>query len=338
MTGSDERQYWAVAAGKKGDYSEVFLRFGVAFGGNAGEDSTAENNEYVDIYQNQMRENDLVILRKGASGQNNWEILAVGHINGEYKKIESLDDMDGRNRSNCRPVQWKVPPKEEPHSIHGGFKPGTVGPIGDEGIKKAVEELFQTWRVKEPETLPPSQKILGKSEISEKLKGRVDNDKIIFDLQDISRYYDEDSEDVSEEDVKNLIITPLLRTLGWNEKTLRYEFSRPNSGKPDIVFFEGDCRSGENKDPYMILEAKSMRQGLKPAEEEINDYGEKYKNCKKAIVSNGLVFKVFTRKNGGKFELASYLSLLKPREKHPYEKNVEGFMGAIRDMKPPPKP
>ncbi len=334
MTKSNERQYWAVAAGNKDrDYSEVFLRFGVAFGGWAEEDSTEDNNDYVKIYKKTMHENDLVILKTGAIGKNKWRIVAVGCIKGEYKKIESLDDMDGWNVCNCRPVEWKVSPEEKPY-LTSGLKSGTVYPIQNDIIKKAAEELFQKWRVKDLETFPPSQEILGKSEISEKLKGLVDNDKIIFELQEISRYYYEDTDDVSEEDVKNLIITPLLRALGWNEKTLRYEFGKPNSGKPDIVFFEGDYRVEENKDPYMILEAKSMRQGLTHAEEEINEYGKrKYKNCKKAIVSNGLVFKVFTRKDGGEFELASYLSLLKPREKHPYENNVEGFMGAIRDMK-----
>lgn len=330
--------YWAIAAGSKGRaYSDLFLKFGIAF---CGDERLADETKV----------GDTIILRQGTK-----EIKAAGRVvfrEGQHSGLgdkEWLNDFDGWYLPAWCYVDWKEP--EVGPILVTGFgrqPPALFQPTASEPRQEAERILAtgcppEETGCKEPERTNPvaDQKLLemlvreGLSPPSaNELKNRIKN------IQDLASYYNEHypyDKNIPEHEARTFLVVPLLLALGWSEQQIKIEldnvdiacFSKPFENEKES---KGNC--------VAIIETKSFASGLDDALGQAKSYSKNFPNCKALITTNGYCYKIYLRNEEGLFpgdpyDPSAYINLLKPRDKYPLNpKKGNGALDAIKWLLP----
>lgn len=326
------RKYWQVAAGSGGrDYSEEFLRFGMAFVGTD-----------VDKME-EAKEGDIFVLKSGIS----W-IRAVGRVVKRDGKIchgdrEWLHDFDGWKLPAYRYVEWfkaDVPVT--------GLTRGTMREIHNQAPKDVANKIIDgpiEPEKHEPEP-EPTEKVDDDTLISFLIKEglRVSQaDELTNTIARIRRladyYFDcVPWEQVREHETRTFLVIPLLLALGWAEQQLKIELPCGGRSKVDIAGFRRPYKGtrDDNKNCTLIIETKGFSSGLTYALEQGKRYSDSFESCKLVVVTNGYCYKIYS-KRGEEFENypSAYLNLRDPRNKYPIDPDkVEGAPDAIKCLLP----
>ncbi|MBA7681489.1 hypothetical protein ES703_89828 [subsurface metagenome] len=251
-------------------------------------------------------------------------MLAVGKVMGEYQYLSVFDDVEGWDLQHCRKVSWFLP-KEK--MIILGLTRGTFNRIYKQAVKQQISQVFQSGSKISVERLPEVASELSDENLISHLidnglrpKDAEDLAQTIARIRRLVRWYWSHGADIKEHETRTFLILPLLFALGWSEQRLKIEWKAT-----DIAFFEKPY-TRQNKDAkncIMILESKRFWGGLTYAERQVKRYAKDFPNCLHLIVSDGCCYKLFKREND-KWLYNAYLNILKPRSRHPYEKNIGG--------------
>lgn len=335
------KTYWQVAAGSLSrDYTQDFLRYGMAFvGGGTQIDTMAKT-----------KVNDRIILKRGMS-----EIVAVGEIiehegkaNGNLDKAW-LRDFDGWDLSAYCYVEWHVP-KESIKTK--GLTRATIQEVHQDNLKKLSEKILAETHA--------SQMIEPEPSVTKKVE---DNDILEFLIQEglrpsaaedlttafrrirllASYYYHKcKPEDIREHETRTFLILPLLLSLGWPEQQIKIELGAGEGRRVDVACFSRPYRrdsnnNANNNDCALILESKGFSQGLYYASSQGIEYAKHFPNCQVVVVSNGYCYKAYLRGKDGEFQQnpSAYLNLLNPQDLYPLDPiNVKGSLNLLRYLLP----
>lgn len=328
-------RYWQVAAGSSSrDYSDAFIRHGLAFVGG---------DRYIAAIQT-VRAGDVILLRSGLSS-----ITAVGRIVerdgrccGSGDKLW-LRDFDGWNLPGYCHVDWHVPSAPVPIR---GLTRGTLRRLRGGEACNQVEKLLHRippTPALEPEPAPTQQ--VSDDDILEFLVSHglrpAAADELTTTLRRIrllARYYYTqcDWKDVLEYETRSFLILPFLLALGWPEQRLKIELAIGNHGRIDIAGFRRPYRRANTDDCVLIAEGKGFQYGLRHAPSQAREYSKRFPNCNTLIVSNGYCYKAYRRVDGTFSERpTAYLNLLDPRDAYPLDpKRVHGCLEALAALMP----
>ena len=314
--------FWQVAAGSAGrDYTEEFLRFGMAFVGGSDQIKA----------MSRVRAGDTVLLKRGMS-----TVVAVGEVierdgrcSGKGDK-DWLKDFDGWNLPAYCYVRWHHPEK----------------PIDTSGLTRAtIQEVWQTHlhqiaretlRDVPPLTITaPDPDSTHKVEDAEILSFLIHEglrpssaDELTNTLRRIrllARYYYDlwQWNDVREHETRTFLIVPLLLALGWAEQQMKIELG-VKSGRVDVACFSRPYRRDKNgvandHECVLLLESKGFGSGLNYAPAQAHAYATHFPSCRVVVVSNGYCYKTYERVSDGTFssEPSAYLNLLNPQDRYP---------------------
>jgi hypothetical protein len=339
------KNIWQVAAGDgERDYQDVLLQFGVMLVGPG--TMFGDYRKHKDDYENkcdattrrtlrqfadEADEKDLVVL-KGRKCGRKWETVAVGKISSAYSFEPVFSDVEGFQLQHCRRVEWRLPTR---------VKYIRLGRVRFSHVNKAPDEVKRLWETGKPihkfDPIPEDHKNVSEDElvasfVDKGLSKR--NAKCIADeikrLQDLAKWYEcdkpDEDYDVSEHETRTFLIVPLIMSLGWDEKKVKIEWEHK-----DIALF--DAPYSKQNEPAVIIESKRLWDGLGDAPEQARRYAGKHKRCGQFLVSDGIRYKLFT-KRGGEWHFSAYLNLLNPRRKHPYKPDVGGAVSFFQEMIP----
>lgn len=324
--------FWQIAAGSNGrDYSDSFLKFGMAFVGGEEQEETILKIE----------ENDIVILKIGMS-----QIKAAGTVvsrNGKHNGYNDktwLNDFDGWNLPAYIYVDWHCPMNVVQTT---GLTRTTVekswqkhnNDIANRII--AENEIFPV--VNEPDEVNPiTDKQLIDNLIRNGLsvmKAQELNDSL-YRIRLLAEYYTNSCtwEDIREHETRTFLVIPLLLSLGWTEQQIKIEYSCP-AGRMDIALFTKPFHENSAK-IKCIIETKDFSKGLDNVERQAKSYAEHFPECKIIVVTNGVRYKIYIKKNGEYQETPdSYLNILSPTDKFPLDpQKVKGAIEAIKWLLP----
>lgn len=329
-------KYWQVAAGSRGrDYSEQFLRFGMAFVGNP---KTMEKVE----------EGDVLILKAGVKG-----IRAAGQVvnrGGTYKGLGDknwLRDFDGWDLSAYCYVDWRRPSMDVPVT---GLRQGQLVEVRRQNVKDAADRIVNGEIPHEnPEPKPepePTKCVDDNTLISFLIKQglRVSQaDELTNTISRIRRladYYHDcvPWERVREHETRTFLVIPLLLALGWAEQQLKVELPCGGRKAVDIAGFRRPYtgKRSDNENCTLIIETKGFASGLSYAEDQAKRYSDSFESCKLVLVTNGYCYKAY-RKEGDEFrkDPSAYLNLRNPQDAYPIDPaNVRGATEAIKCLLP----
>jgi hypothetical protein len=332
---------WQIAAGDgTRDYADVFLRFGVILVGPGSEGDYFSNQ---DAYNNtdswacrpfirplaeELVEGDLVVLKRPNGYK--WEIVAVGEIASDYLFMDIFSDVDGWDLQHCRQVNWKTPTSQ---TVIVGLRRGTFVGVNHQ---QAVAEVQQVWAVgskvttipipDEPEEISIDQLI--DALMIEGLSGQSAEliANTIWRLRRIAKWYGSHGSDVGEHEIRTFLIVPLLISLGWAEQKVKIEWNNI-----DVVLF--DTPYSEQSKPFVIIESKRLWDGLRYAPDQAARYAKLYPTCDWFVVSDGIRYKLFKRRDD-QWHYTAYMNLLAPKRTHPYEPDVDGAVSFFLNLIP----
>ncbi|MDD4050578.1 MAG: hypothetical protein PHR28_01590 [candidate division Zixibacteria bacterium] len=339
-------KYWQIMAGSASrDYSEDFLRYGIAFVGGEGNIKAIES----------IHQGDLIVLKRGMS-----EILAVGRVvdrNGKIKgnatneterDMEWLRDYDGWDLPAYCFVDWHVPPDPEPVK---GLTRATVEGVNLQVLREIADRIYNSSVPKTPEDhLPGPTEALEDHEILTHLIGlglspsTADMLTTTFGRVRLlaSYYYTRCNwEDVREHETRTFLIVPLLLALGWSEQQMKIELGAGGK-RIDIACFRRAYRrdaknNPNNGDCALILESKGFSQGLDYAHTQGKGYATWFSSCQVVIASNGYCYKAYQRNDQGdgfSVEPSAYLNLLRPRKQYSRNPDVKGGLALLELLLP----
>ena len=321
-------QYWRITSGSDGrDYSNYFLKYGIAF---VGDDNQTQTMEHVE-------EGDIVVLTSGNT------IKAVGRVTrvGDKAK-EWLKDFDGWILSSYCHVDWKIPTEEI--SIYRGR---TIHKIHKTDVINIADIILNTGTEKRTCEEPQDVRKVEVDEILNFLKDEMkttsedDLKNAISRIQSLAEHYYNNQRwrNIREHEARTFLVIPLLLALGWREQQIKIELPC-TGGKVDIACFRENYKGQKNVDECVaIIETKSFHIGLDYAVGQINRYVEAdleyFRNCNTAIVTNSHCYKVHLR-NGDKFkeDPAAYMNIREPKNKYPLDPKVEGTLETIKWLLP----
>lgn len=315
--------YWQVAAGSDGrDYSDVFLKYGLAFVGGYKQEAAMAHVE----------PGDYMVLKHGLS-----EILAVGVVvqrggkhNGNGDK-EWLLDVDGWNLPAYCYVDWHVPPTSI--SVKG-LSRATLQMTRDPVIITEADNCVMNHPLFpiEPEPSIPAE--VKDEEIIEFLVGKglriaaAEELTCTFNrIRRLAKYYREnvDWEEVREHETRTFLIVPLLLALGWPEQSIKIEHP-VKDGRVDLALFNSPYKS-DLKNAVALIETKGFSQGLFYAPGQVHGYANHFPECNVVFVSNGYCYKAYVKTNGSfSKEPSAYLNILEPRSAYPLNPKIPGAL------------
>lgn len=345
--------YWQIATGSYGrDYSDLFLKFGIAFFG-----AGAARLEEINI-------GDTVILKQGITG-----IRAAGKVvqrDGEHrgnhyhyqdlpdkKDKEWLLDIDGWDLPAWCYVDWRVPDGDKAVSVPGLTR-GTIRRANQPGPQKKADEILATDHPpKETEHKGPEEtKLVAVEELLEELDrenlSALLDDELknkIKKIQDLAIYYRDHypwNHNIPEHEARTFLVVPLLLALGWSEEQIKIELSGGNRKRIDIACFSQPYKKCEEprENCVAIIETKGFASGLDYAQKQANSYSDNFPNCKALITTNGYFYKIYLKDEKGSFHIDSYdpsayINLLNLRDKYPLNpKEGNGALDAIKWLLP----
>jgi hypothetical protein len=329
--------YWQIAAGDIGqgrDYSEDFIRHGIAF--LAGEQQLQRLQT--------VKQGDVIVLKRGKR-----EALAVGRIverdgkTGGYGDKYWLSDFDGWDLQGYVFVEWRRMPKQT--KLPGELSRGTIMRINNPEIAALAEKILAT---------TPPEPVLPEPAVADKL---TDTEIISFLVKEglrpsaaaeltetfnrirylVEYYHAEITHgDIKEHETRTFLVAPLLLALGWSEQQLKIEYATGDGLRADIACFLKPYRTG-SEDCQIIIETKGFRHGLDVASDQARQYTARFPSCKTLIATNGYCYKMF-QKEGGEFQLkepVAYLNLRNPLKSYPrLPRDNNGGLRALQLMMP----
>ncbi|UCC58442.1 MAG: type I restriction enzyme HsdR N-terminal domain-containing protein [Candidatus Bathyarchaeum sp.] len=349
MINSDPN-YWIISAGdNERDYSELFLKHGIMLIGPGDYGNYYENKEdycKMRVYRlrrfvEEIKPGDIVILKPGMYKR----VIAAGIVEEGRNWIENelengyfytkvFSDVEGFSLQHGRYVTWHK--ADKPQELD--WWRGTIIQARDKLlpiIKPFAEETLRNPLVK-PKRIPKLPTSTTNVDLIDKLilEGFSETQAILFvhefsRIRQLGKWYEEQiyesGVDLSEHETITFLIVPLLLALGWSEKQLKIEWEQI-----DLAFFEKDY--ADTDEPMMILEAKKKTKPLQQAAKQARHYSQKYPNCKKLIVSNGIKYKLY-KKIDSAWKYKAFLDILNPFEKHPYDHNIDGAPQLLADLR-----
>lgn len=337
--------YWQIAAGAYGRaYSELFLKFGMAFCGD--EEQVAKINV-----------GDIVILKQGITG-----VLAAGKVvqrDGKHQfdkespdkdKEWLLDVIDGWDLPAWCYVDWRV----KTISPVSGLRRGTISRAKKPYLQKVADEILATGcspketEYKGPEkTKPVADQELLETLLREGLSPSSADELInkIKNIRDLAGYYRKTYDwkhNIPEHEARTFLVVPFLLALGWTEQQIKIELSSGNRKRIDIACFSQPYKRCEEPrgNCVAIIETKGFASGLDYAQKQANLYSVDFPNCKALITTNGYCYKIYLKDEKGSFHIDSYdpsayINLLNLRDKYPLNpKEGNGALDAIKWLLP----
>jgi hypothetical protein len=333
---------WQVAAGDGSrDYSDVFLKFGVILVGPGSEGNYFENKEayndadswacrpFIEPFAESVLVGDLVVLKRPSGSQ--WEIIAVGEVTSKYLHQEVFGDVEGWDLQHCHQMRWKVPGTP---TVISGLTRGTLRRVNNQQVLGEVQQIWSSGQDVPALPIPPEPETITVDEVIESLI--VDGlpgqraeliANTIWRLRRMAKYYRQHGAEVGEHEIRTFLIVPLLMSLGWAEQRVKIEWA-----SMDVVLFDTPYKKDSSK-PLVIIESKRLFDGLRYAPDQATNYAKSYPSCGRFIVSDGIRYKLFLRKDE-QWRHAAYMSLVAPKRTHPYENGVEGAVAFFRSMIP----
>lgn len=328
-------KYWQIGAGSWGrDYSDKFLKFGMAFVGGSEPIATMEKVE----------QGDIVVLKMGTQ-----KILAAGKViqrdgkpRGDADK-EWLRDFDGWDLQAYCYIDWKKPSK--PVAVKGLARK-TIQKLHQQKHKDVADDILNTGSdetvASEPEeTREIQDREILKFLVKEGLRPSSADDltNTVSRIRLLAEYYYHHCnwEDIREHETRTFLVVPLLLALGWAEQQIKIEL--PCSvGKIDMACFSKSYSYERKKDECVaIIETKGFSSGLDYVQKQAKAYSKDFPNCKVVIVTNGYCYKIYLRVGKRQFQTnpSAYINLLKPKERYPIDpENVGGALDAIKWLLP----
>jgi len=337
---------WQQAAGDTDrNYSNLCLKWDVILNGpgNAGkwpdckqplENDNCSARKITDLkrFCEDIKEGDLVVLRLGTT-----DVLGVGKVIGQYEWLEEFADVDGWDLQHVRRVKWLWKNKDEPKKFPTyTLKQGdTTQPLDSKDVVDWITslEIPKDGFDREISVLPRLNKnnIISHEEISEYLfdHGVASNSienllKEIDELIRIAKWYKK-FENPSESETVAYLVVPLLRALGWTPQRMAIEWSNV-----DLALFSNLPRSVEKLS--VVVEAKKKDNSCLTAKSQAQSYADGKENCKRLIVTDGLRYGVYIRKESD-FKLSAYMNLADLKDEYPIY-NCKGVKEALRIMTP----
>lgn len=326
--------YWQIAAGyDQRDYSDLFLKYGIAFAGGGLE---------------KVNVGDIMVLKRGIKA-----IKAVGTVVerdgrcGGCGDKDWLLDIDGWKPLQYRYVKWRKP--NEPKKVSGLV----MGTLKGLHIKKLTDEADKILDIEpvEPEPEPPSTEKVNDDDIlkflvkqgtrpssSDEITSTISKIRLLADY-----YYNQYGypwSDIGEHEIRTFLVVPLLLALGWSEQQTKIEFACGGRKRVDIAYFRKPCERKKKeelkKECVAIVETKKFSAGLDYAHEQAKTYSKDFPNCQAVITTNGYCYKVYLRDQCDKFQErpSAYINLLRPRDKYPPDPEVKGALEAIKWLLP----
>lgn len=339
---------WQVAAGEGArDYSATFLKYGVMLIGAGNPGPYFENEAYysghrdwraqVVRFAKRVSIGDTVILKWPHHRE--WQIRAVGEVTGKYEYLEQFEDVKGWDQQHCRTVEWVCPPiiQNDPLKreviLTKGLSMGTFKRVNNKEAIKKAESLRGTGERQEAIEIPLPARTISDEDLVESL---IDNGlrpsdsegviEAIWRVRRLARWYERHGRDLSEHETRTFLIMPIMLALGWSEQRIKIEWKNI-----DVAFFQEVYRRGN--EPCMILESKRMREGLGYAEHQAEGYAKLYPKCSRLVVSDGIRYQ-FSEKDDTRWIPKAYMNLLKLKDRHPYEEDIEGAAHLFINLMP----
>lgn len=342
MNESVQHAYWQVAAGNAHtrDYTQAFLKFGIAFVGRHRYDA-----------MDSVRVGDRIILKKGKSA-----IAAVGRVVERDGRCRGrgdkpwLKDFDGWMLEGYCHVDWHVP--EAPILVQGLAR-DTLSGLNLPELRALADKVLAevpplAMRALEPK---PTRRITDEEILTFLIRRGLRPaaaDELTAALRRIRLlathyYHDCRWEDVREHETRTFLILPLLLALGWPEQKLKIELGAGQK-RIDVACFAKPYGRGKddepnNQDCLVILESKRFEHGLDRAPVQARGYAEHFPACRCVIVSNGYCYKAYHRDLvTGAFALTptAYLNLLDPQDRCPLDPdNVKGALDVLEALMSP---
>jgi hypothetical protein len=328
----DNRRIWQQAAGDTDrDYAELCLRWGVILNGPGYAGPWPEcrdklsadgfsSRKLTDLrrFAEDMSDGDLVALRLGTT-----TVLAVGEIVGPYEWSAEFGDIDGWEIQHVRRVRWLWQSRESPAVFDTyTLKQGdTTQRLNSPDVIEWISKLKPTPGSYEKELpdLPDTESArnIELNDISSFLFDHgVASDSIgklledIGELIRIAAWYQRTSMPSEHETVAYLVI-PLLRSLGWTPQRMAVEWNRV-----DVALFNSLPRHDANL--TVVVEAKKMDASCLSAMSQAQAYAQDKGVCHRLIVTDGLRYGVYTRKDpADEFVLSAYMNLTRLRSGYP---------------------
>lgn len=319
--------YWQIAAGSEGrDYTNDFLKFGMAFVGGETQCKTMATVEV----------GDCVLLKRGKT-----QLVAAGRVvarhgthRGEGDK-SWLGDFDGWDLRAWCYVDWCVPSK--PIAVTG-FTRHTIQQVRiSELVAQADSLLTGPIHPHKPEPAPCVA--ISDEQMVEFLIGQglriADAEDLTATLRRIRRlanyYYRHPAgrDHVREHETRTFLVVPLLLALGWPEQAIKIEQPVTN-GRVDLALFAKPF-DGDAGKAVALIETKGFTQGLTYAPGQARGYAESFPDCRVIFVSNGYCYKAYERGEDGFPEAPSaYLNIRSPSDRYPIDPSVPGALEVLR--------
>lgn len=305
---------WQIFAGSHGrDYSEDFIRYGLAFVGGSEQIAALAK----------VQANDIILLKNGRE-----KVSAVGHVEsrdgihfGNWDKEWLLLDYDGWDLGGYVYVRWFLVAEQPPLSKL----------LGRRTIERFYDSHVEEWAVKqmamqsacsiEPE--PETTLEITEAQIADYLISTgfrtSDADKLvstIFQIRRLVSYYRGCNwEEIREHETRTFLVIPLLLAMGWSEQLIKIEQPVESRGKVDIACFSTPVGAKSRK-CVLAIETKGFNHGLRWARDQIAGYAESelLSSCSTLMTSNGYCYRVYEKdQNEQVWTQTAYMNLLKPR-------------------------
>ncbi|PTN08092.1 hypothetical protein [Mangrovibacterium marinum] len=268
----------------------------------------------IERFAKKMQIGDLVVLRLGTK-----TIVGVGVIVDDYDWQECFADIDGWDLQHVRRVKWLWNGQKNPKYFDTyALKQGDTTQLMTSKVVKdwlSQLEIPDDAYSREIKILPEVGSTINQNQIAEYLfeHGISSNSIEILtrefdELRRIARWYI-GKEAPSEFETVAYLVVPILRALGWTPQKMSIEWHNV-----DIALFDQLPRNDDNLS--VVVEAKKKDNSCLTAKSQAQGYANGKKNCKRLIVTDGLRYGVYVKKDD-EYELKAYFNLTDLREKYP---------------------
>lgn len=337
------RQYWQIAAGgAQRDFTDAFLRYGMAFVG--GDQPVARMSE--------VQVGDVVLLKRGRR-----QVAAVGEVierdgrhSGEGDKDWLLDFDGWMLRAYCF-VRWHEVP--EPDADVTGLTRGTIAKTKVARLQELADEMLsrvppRTEYLPEPApTKPVTDDEILTFLIEQGLRPGAAEDltSTFRRVRLLARYYYDQGpgfwEQVREHETRTFLVVPLLLALGWAEQRMKIELPAGQRLRADLGCYSAPYANSADDRLILLVETKGFSQGLDLAPEQVFTYAQCFGGCEVVAVTNGYCYKIFEARHDEPRDEDSpppplaYLNLLRPRDRYPLDPTrVAGALEALKLLLP----
>lgn len=290
---SVQRGVWQVSGGPANrDYSDIFLKFGVALigPGDAGpwrlgrEDDEFEG-WFVRRFATELQIGDVLLLRTGIS-----KIRAVGIVASEYFYLPQFDDVNGWDLQHGRRVRWCELPNTYDFGLSVfGANPPRLSKLGSVEIidyaHRFVDSPPTNWQAASLPSLPSEEPFL------ENPPSNLHD--LIAQVHDLASLYWEKEKFGSlptEDELIAHYVVPFLRKLGWPVENIAIKWRHV-----DVTVFRALPRRPENC--QFIIEAKRLGSGVEGALEQAKGYLRDLGIEREIVVTDGIRYRMYEGSN-----------------------------------------